>query len=76
MPLDFIIGIIIGSGIGICLMCLLQINRVDSRERKKIKVLKYLKKYSSTNAKGKTEYDKGYAEGLEYAYEMIKEELQ
>lgn len=27
MPIEFIIEVFIGTGIGICLMCLLQINR-------------------------------------------------
>ena len=70
-----IIGIILfilGVVGGVVLMCLVQANRVNELNF----TIRYLNKLSKTNKKGKTEYDKGYAEGLEYAYEMIKEELQ
>lgn len=33
MPIEFIIGVFIGTGIGICLMCLLQVCRDNDDEK-------------------------------------------
>ena len=74
--MEVIIGMIIGILIGIVLMSLLQVNRELKTERKINEIKKYLQNYSLTNSKGKSLYDKGYADGLEYASTLIEEELQ
>ena len=74
--MEVILGLIIGFGIGIVLMCLLQVNRADSKDVKINEVKDYLHTHSITNSKGKSLYDKGYADALEYASVLIEEELQ
>ena len=74
--MEVILGLIIGIGIGIVLMCLLQINRDKSKDYKINEVKDYLHTHSMTNIKGKSLYDKGYADALEYASALIEEELQ
>ena len=74
--MEVIIGMIIGTGIGIVLMCLLQINREDTKNVKIDEIKDYLHSHSMTNSQGKSLYDKGYADALEYASVLIEEELQ
>lgn len=74
--MEVIIGMIIGMLIGVVLMSLLQVNRELKTDRKINEIKKYLQSYSLTNSKGKSQYDKGYADALEYASTLIEEELQ
>jgi len=74
--MQVMIGMIIGVAIGIVLMCLLQINREATKNVKIDEVKDYLHTHSMTNSQGKSLYDKGYADGLEYASVLIEEELQ
>lgn len=71
-----IAGVIIGVYIGVTLMCLLQVSRLNKRDVENKQMIDYLHTYLETNSKGKTEYDKGYTDGLEYACALIEEELQ
>lgn len=68
---------ILGSVVGIALMCLLQVNKENRYDTKVKELISYLDMYIQTNARHiKDDYDKGYVNGLEYATLAIKEELQ
>lgn len=74
--MSYILVSFISFVLGIVLMCLLQINRDKSKDYKINEVKDYLHTHSMTNSKGKSLYDKGYADALEYASVLIEEELQ
>ena len=74
--MSYIIVSFISFALGTALMCLLQINRENSRDIRISEIKDYLHTYAMTNNKGRTEYDKGYANGVEYASVLIEEELQ
>lgn len=74
--MSYILVLLAGVIIGIVVTRLLQVNKVNVSEIRKRELIDYMHMYASTNSKGKTEYDKGYADALEYASVLIEEELQ
>ena len=73
--MSYIVVSFISFILGIVLMCLLQVNKINAEDVRKKEIIDYLHTYAMTNNKGKTEYDKGYTDALEYASVLIKEEL-
>lgn len=69
--MGYVICILVGFSIGVIAMSLLHTSAKTSVDER----VAYLKRIKNTNAKGKSEYDKGYTAGIEYAYTVFEEEI-